>query len=241
MIGAVSAFSAPPTLGRRVLRDSAYDLLLDRLLEGSLPAGAGLSIDGLARELGVSPTPIREALVHLEHTGLVTRTALRGYRVAPPFTADQIRQLADARSIVELGGLELALRNRESLIPLLQEAHRRHVQVIADVDALPADLDDHARVVSYRRYFEADWGFHQAIMLHADNPFVEQLSISLGAQVHRLRQTVGVGLTDSHEACSEHGRVLTALEEGAADAAVLAALQAHLEAVRDRSVADAAR
>ena len=241
----MSASSAPQPLGRRVLRDSAYELLLDMLLDGSLPPGAGLSIDGLARDLGVSPTPIREALVHLEHTGLVTRTALRGYRVAPPLTAKQIVQLADARTIIELGALELALDRRQTLIPVLRAAHERHARMIAEVDLEPtersapeSDQPDLDRIARYRRYFDADWGFHQTIIEHAGNPFLVELSVSLGSHVHRLRQSIGVGLTDSHDAGTEHGRVLEALERGAPEQSVLAALREHLEAVRNRSVAD---
>lgn len=232
-------------LHRRALRDSAYDMLLNMLLDGSLSPNVSLSIDGLARDLGVSPTPIREALVHLEHTGLVTRTALRGYRVAPPFTADQIAQLVDARAIVELGALAHALQHRDSLVPVLRQAHERHQQVITEIDALTeskgaSELTDSERIAAYRRYFDADWGFHLAIMEHADNRFVVQLALSLGAHVHRLRQTVGVGLTDSHEASVEHGRILEALESGASAKTVKAALRDHLHAVKARSVADSA-
>jgi DNA-binding GntR family transcriptional regulator len=234
-----SAEAGPPVrLERRALRDGAYDLLLDMLLDGSLQPGVNLSIDGLARQLGVSPTPIREALVNLEHTGLVTRAALRGYRVAPEFSAEQIGQLVDARAIVELGALDQALRHRDELIPVLRLAHERHQQVIADIDATEGSLTGSARIAGYRRYFEADWGFHLAIMRQADNPFIVQLAESLGAHVHRLRQTVGVGLTDSHQASTEHARILDALETSAPDEVVRDALREHLEAVRSRSIAD---
>jgi DNA-binding GntR family transcriptional regulator len=231
--------SAPEPLGRRVLRDSAYELLLTMLLDESLPPGTALSIDGLARQLGVSPTPVREALVHLEHTGLVTRTALRGYRVAPPLTGDQIGQLLDARNIVELGALRLALQRRETLLPALRLAHARHEAIVAELDASPAEAADTDRIADYRRYFEADWAFHQTFLEHSDNPFLAQLSASLSAHVHRLRQTVGAGLTDSHDACAEHGRILAALERGAPDVTVLAALEEHLAALRSRWVDDA--
>ena len=221
------------------MRDGAYDRLLNMLLDGSLQPGASISIDGLARELSVSPTPIREALVNLEHTGLVTRTAMRGYRVAPPFNADQVSQLVDARTIVELGALEQALVRRDSLIPALRAAHELHGRVVADIDAQSQDsLQGGRRIASYRRYFDADWGFHLVIMRHAENPFIVQLAESLGAHTHRLRQSVGVGLTDSHEAATEHLRIVRALETGASDAAVREALRDHLEAVRSRSIAD---
>ncbi|HSU37735.1 MAG TPA: GntR family transcriptional regulator [Propionibacteriaceae bacterium] len=235
---ASSPDGGPVRLERRALRDSAYDMLLNMLLDGSLRPDVNLSIDGLARDLGVSPTPIREALVNLEHTGLVTRTALRGYRVAPPFNAEQIGQLVDARSVVELGALDQALLRRGELIPVLRRAHEHHQQVIASIDAEEESLTGGARIASYRRYFDADWGFHLVMMRHAGNPFIVQLAESLGAHVHRLRQTVGVGLTDSHEASTEHAQILTALETGAPDAAVKQALREHLESVRSRSIAD---
>lgn len=226
-------------LERRALRDGAYDRVLDMLLDGTLQPDDNLSIDGLARELGVSPTPIREALVHLEHTGLVTRTALRGYRVAPPFNAVQIGQLVDARTIVELGALDQALARRDSLVPVLRDAHDRHRQVIAAIDARADQPMAHdERVAAYRDYFDADWGFHVAIMGHANNPFIVQMAESLGAHVHRLRQTIGVGLTDAHDASAEHAKILHALESGASASAVRSALREHLELVRARSIAD---
>ena len=64
-----------PMLRRRVLRDDVHEILLDRLLSGVYQDGQTLAIDSLARELGVSPTPVREALAWMEHTGLVTRAA----------------------------------------------------------------------------------------------------------------------------------------------------------------------
>lgn len=231
----------PARLERRALRDGAYDRLLDMLLDGSLQPDVTLSIDGLARELGVSPTPIREALVNLEHTGLVSRTALRGYRVAPPFSAEQIGQLLDARSIVELGALGQSLRRRGELVLALRRAHEHHQQVIADIDGTDGSLTDPSRIAGYRRYLDADWGFHVALMRPADNPFIVQLAESLGAHVHRLRQTVGLGLTDSHETSAEHGRILAALESAARDHVVTEALDDHLQAVRARSIADSSR
>jgi DNA-binding GntR family transcriptional regulator len=234
-----SGSAGPPVrLERRALRDGAYDALLDMLLDGSLQPDDTISIEGLARELGVSPTPIREALVNLEHTGLIRRTALRGYRVAPPFDAEQIGQLLDARAIVELGALDQALARRATLVPILRLAHERHQQVIAEIDATEDTLTGGERIASYRRYFDADWGFHVAMMRHADNPFIVQLAESLGAHVHRLRQSIGVGLTDSHEASTEHAAILDALETDAPNEVIHQTLQDHLQAVRARSIAD---
>jgi DNA-binding GntR family transcriptional regulator len=222
---------------RAVLRDGVYDMLVEMLMAGDLAPGTNLSIDGLARDLGVSPTPVREALVHLEHTGLVSRVAMRGYRVAPPLSEREMNDLADARMIIELGALDMALKRRDSLLPLLRVAHQRHVDVVSSLERAKEDADDANRFVNLRHYFQVDWAFHITIIDHAQNEFVHRMADALGSHVHRLRQTVQHGLTDSRDAVTEHRRVLDAMESGGDDD-VRRAMRAHIDAVRSRSMAD---
>src|SRR5699024_10807268 len=85
---------------RQVLRAEVEELILERLLESRWSPGSRLSIDGLARDLEVSPTPVREAMVSLERSGLVEYVALRGYVVAPMLDVEQMTELLDARKVV---------------------------------------------------------------------------------------------------------------------------------------------
>ena len=84
----------PEALHQAGLPDNVYELLVQELSWGDLAPGSPLSIDGLSRQLGVSPTPVREALARLEATGMVTREARRGYRVAPPMSDEEASYLA---------------------------------------------------------------------------------------------------------------------------------------------------
>ena len=68
---------------RPPLVDDVHDVLVDMLMNHDLDAGARLNIDALARALGVSPTPVREALVRMEAEGLVVKEPRRGYTVTP--------------------------------------------------------------------------------------------------------------------------------------------------------------
>jgi len=224
---------------RRVLHDELQGLLLKMLLDGTIAPGQNLSIDGIARDLDVSPTPVREALVHLEHTGLAARSPLRGYKVSPPLTVEQIAQLIDAHRIVELGALGIALKDRESLLPELLESHEHQTGV---VDALDSEGEDalHSGIDSYREYLAADWAFHLSIMRHSHNHYLIEMAASLDSHVHRLRQTFGHGITDARDACAEQGRILAAIELGDARAAIKA-MSTHLKGVRTRSLADARR
>ncbi|HEX5334109.1 MAG TPA: GntR family transcriptional regulator [Cellulomonas sp.] len=224
---------------RRVLRDGVFDRLVEMLLSDSLAPGANLNIEGLARQLGVSPTPVREALAQLEHTGLVSRVALRGYRVSAPLTLDEIGQLNDARMIVELGALDIALRRRDTLAPLLDAAQRRHLDVVAAIADSPAPEHEAERIAAYRRFYDADWAFHLTIMEHAKNRYLLQMADVLGSHIHRLRQSVELGLRDMNEATTEHGRILRALQLDD-PAMTMQAMREHLAAVRSRSLADGA-
>ena len=119
-------------VSRQVLADHVYEELLASLMDGRLEPGAAVSIDGTARELDVSPTPVREALARLEHTGMVRRVALKGYRVAPVFTREDFAELMEARLAIEPVNARLAcarltpnhLKDLEQAVADLKDAPR---------------------------------------------------------------------------------------------------------------------
>ena len=76
-----------------------------------IPPGARISVDNLARELGVSQTPIREALSMLEARGLVTKKYLVGYCSAPKLNRRQFEKLYDIRLVLEPHAAGLAALN----------------------------------------------------------------------------------------------------------------------------------
>ncbi len=224
---------------RKALRDGVFDRLVEMLLSDSLAPGTNLNIESLAREFGVSPTPVREALGQLEHTGLVSRIALRGYRVSALLTPNEIVQLNDARMIVELGALDIALKRPDTLTSLLDAAQRQHLDVVASIGNSLVPEHQAERIAAYRRFYDADWAFHFTIMQHANNRYILQMADVLGSHIHRLRQSVELGLRDMNEATAEHGRILRALQDDDPDM-TMRAMRDHLAAVRLRSLADGA-
>lgn len=217
---------------RKVLRDQVYDVLVDRIAGGEFPAGEALGIDPLAVQLGVSPTPVREALVQLEATGLVVRTALRGYRVAPPLSRGAMEELFDARQLIETGAARVALRNQAELLPILRdrhERHRTHTELIRSLNA-----SDPAYETALGEYLKADWGFHQAIFDATRNRFITHMSQRISTHSQRLRQFVDTQMLDAENALEEHGRILDAAESGDVEA-VVAAMASHIDSVRKRA------
>jgi len=216
---------------RQVLRAEVEELILQRLLEARWPPGARLSIDGLARDLEVSPTPVREAMVSLERSGLVEYVALRGYVVAPMLDAEQMTELLDARRVVETAALGRAFEDVDALLAALEEAHAAHGDVIARIEAA-----GEVTIELLQEHFHADWAFHQTLFDHSGNRYLSTMVETVRAHTHRMRQTWvgGPAALDVHEAYTEHGRILEKVRRHHHDGA-LQALDEHLAAVLERS------
>lgn len=215
---------------RRVLADHVYEELLEALMDGSLEPGTGISIDGMARQLEVSPTPVREALARLESTGLVRREALRGYKVAPLFTPSELSQLIDARLVIEPVNAQLSCsRTTPELVAALGKS-------IEDLRTAPRG----ASFAEFRDYWEADERFHRLIAEASGNHFLLSAYNALGGQVQRFRFFGGLGVTDADHAIREHTEVLEAFRTGD-PAAAEQAMNAHLLGVKNRSIQDAKR
>jgi DNA-binding GntR family transcriptional regulator len=235
MLETINPIHAGIALERRGLRDRVYELVLGTLMSPDIEPGSRLSIDTVARDLNVSPTPVREALVLLERTGLVTREAHKGYRVAPPISDGQLEALFDARLVLEGGATELATADAATIVPLLEaalEEHREVTQRVKDAAAsgeIPVEL--------LREYFAVDWGFHHLIFEGTHNPFLLDMSEAISTRVHRMRQTVQTGVSDADDAVIEHTAVLEAFKGGDPTVAG-AAMRDHIEKVRTRSRSD---
>ncbi len=220
-----------------MLRDGVYDAVLEMLLDGTVRPGASLAIDGLSRQLGVSPTPIREALGQLEHTGLVARTALKGYRATPPLSSQRMAELMDARAVIEVAAIRRAVPVPAGVVDQLEAASVEHraaaSRVRAMADREPGRLD----WATLRDYYTKDWAFHLLILRSCHNSYLLATAERLAPHVHRLRQSMHFGAIDVEQAVAEHSAVLAAVRSGDPDAAA-SAMAAHLTAVRTRAVAD---
>jgi DNA-binding GntR family transcriptional regulator len=123
---------------RVLLRDEAYARLRDAILDGTLEAGEQLRDAELSAWLGISRTPIREALARLEDNGLVESAPNRYTRVAPLDRRDAL----DAFQVVAAATLAVA-RVTSAEVDAMAAANERFSAALArgDVDAAIADDD----------------------------------------------------------------------------------------------------
>lgn len=221
---AVGGGAASGALGRRVLADDVFEEVLALLLDGELPTGAPLSIDGLARRFDVSPTPVREALARLEATGMVRREALRGYKVAPEPTPADVLALLEARGVLET---ENAARASQRGAELAEELARLNGQ-------LDEAREGGSSFAGFRAYWRADEAFHGAIARGAGNEFLLRAYGSIEGQIQRFRLMSHVGNIDGEGTVREHEAIVRAIRAGDAEGA-RAAMAAHLAQIARRS------
>ncbi|HYD56044.1 MAG TPA: GntR family transcriptional regulator [Burkholderiales bacterium] len=220
-------------LRRTTLSEQTYEALKERILDQTLAPGTWLNIDALVRELGVSSSPVREALARLEAEKLVVLQLYSGYSVAPHPTADYLNQLMEFRILVEGYCARVgAPRRNPATLALLASLVKR----------MSATKRLGARYREYKKLGQADGQFHQAIVDSAGNEVLSQVYASkhahlLMSRLFRHRADAG---SPAAVVMAEHRAVLRAYEEGDGRAAEKA-LCRHLEASRQRLVAPVSR
>ncbi len=195
---------------RSVLADQIYEILKSKLMDNVVEPGARLSIDGLARDLRVSPTPIREALARLESDGLVAKRPHHGYTAAPLMDAAQLEELFKMRLLLEPACARWAA----------QAATPRQITHLEDLIVEMAQPVRGEGYKSYKLFAARDAAFHSALATASGvSLMVETLErLRPHAQLYRLYYAVGI----QEDTLTEHQRVLDAVsrrdEVGAAEA-----------------------
>jgi len=206
-------------------QDRVYQALRTRILEHQLEPGSRISISGEAQRLGVSQTPVREALNRLEGDELVVRVASRGYAVTPLIDREQLAELFELRLLLEPWAAGEAatsrLRNPARLL-------REELEVLERLHGTEQSVQAQ-RALSDQR-------FHEAIVDAAGNGFLATAVDRLHAHVHvfRLHQIDAEG----RETYREHAAILAAVEACDPTAAE-AAMRAHLHGAFQRLSAPA--
>lgn len=202
---------------RSVLADEIYEIIKSKLMDSVVEPGGRLSIDGLARDLGVSPTPIREALARLESDGLVVKKPHHGYTAAPLIDAMAFEELFRMRLLLEPASASWAA----------QVATGAQISAMADlIEAMrvPVSGNDYE---SYKSFAAQDAAFHLAVATASGVTLMVETIERLRphAQLYRLHYSAGI----ADDTVREHQRVLDAVARRD-DAGAAQAMSAHLRA-----------
>jgi DNA-binding GntR family transcriptional regulator len=168
------------------------------LLEGEIPPGSRIPERELCEKLGISRTPLREALKVLAAEGLVQLLPNRGARAAR-LTDQDLRDLFEVCQGLEALAGELA-------------CERIGERQLAEIEAAHADMARHHRDRDLARYYRCNRFIHEAIVAAADNPVLSGLYESVTARIRRARYVTPMTEERWALAMCEHEAILNMLK-----------------------------
>jgi len=212
-------FDSRGPIARPTLHDAIVARVRDMIIEGELAPGSRLHEGNLGRMLGVSRTPLREALKFLASEGLLELSPGRG-AVVRQFTAKDVHD-----SLIVLGSLEglagrLACANAtDAEIREVRQLHDRMMEMYQKRDRLP--------------YFKLNQTIHSTILRLSKNEALISVHGVLQARLKRIRYIGNEGPEKWAGAVADHEEIISALE--ARDAERLSkVLTAHMERTWER-------
>ena len=189
----------------RPLREMVYEELKMQILTGVIVPGTRMMEVELAKEIGVSRTPIREAIRKLEKEGLVTIEPRRGAYASQISTDDMVEILEVRQNMEGLAAFFAASRMNPEQLTDLKDVSANYNAAVAD-----GDMEN---MIQY------DTRFHRIIVESCNNKILVQMIEQLQELVLRFRYIYYDDFRRAENMPSEHDVILKAIERGDAEAA----------------------
>jgi DNA-binding GntR family transcriptional regulator len=189
----------------------AYEHVKQAILDRAYPGGALLSEGEIATAVGVSRTPVREALLRLETEGLLRLYPKRGALVLP-VSAQEISDVMETRELVET-----FTAGRADLGP----------ELVEELSQRLAAMRDHASAGDAKEFAYADRCFHRTLVAAAGNEILTQLYDSMRDRQLRMARLTASDPVRTADAIRDHAEILEAVRSGDRER-VRAAIHGHL-------------
>lgn len=177
-------------------RDEVRDLLRSKIVAGEIEADAHIEEVKLSEQIGLSRTPVREALIALEREGLVTSRPQRGFVVIRPDVA-MVRESYPVLSALEVEALKASAAKLRALAPELRKIN----------DALKRERRK-------EKQYELDRAFHHALTEHCANPRLLELLAVERARAQMIDGAHKRGMANLDGSVREHASIIDAIERG---------------------------
>jgi DNA-binding GntR family transcriptional regulator len=187
-----------PQISQTTLADQVYSVLRGRIVRGEIEPGAFIREQEVSQGLGVSRTPVREALGRLASEGFAERIPHRGFRV-PEESIDDLLELYPIVAALEL------LAGEEAL-PLLGDDDIVRLREIEEGFRDAVIRDDPPAGIEMNRQF------HHALLAHSRNRKLAELLDDLRSQVVRLELWSFAHINQREESVTQHDEIIRAIE-----------------------------
>jgi DNA-binding GntR family transcriptional regulator len=202
--------------GKATLAEGVYGEIKGDIFDFRLMPGQRFSENEVAARLGVSRTPVRQALYRLEHEGYIQVASKSGWTVRP-FDFHRFEELYDVRIVLELAAAKRVCEMDPQ--PDLTE--------LKETWLVPAD----ARLTDAREVGLLDERFHQVMMIAAGNAELERVHREVAERIRVVRRLEFAMQERIRHTYAEHAQILRALLRRKSDQALLL-LRTHIEVAK---------
>ncbi len=194
------ASGAPePPIARRTLHDEVTTRVRDMIIEGRLQPGSRINETQLGQSLGVSRTPLREALKTLASEGLLELVPQRGAVVREFSLQDVAGILEVTKALEQLAGRLACERGTEGQIAEVRRLHDEMMRYYTRRERLA--------------YYKLNHTIHASIVAMAGNPTLAEMHATLQARSKQIRYVGNSAPEKWAGAVSDHEEIITALEQ----------------------------
>ena len=210
----------------RPLREIVYEELKMQILTGKITPGMRMMEVELAESMGVSRTPIREAIKKLEQEGLVTIEPRKGAYASQISVKDMVDILEVRQDMEGLAAHMAAYRMTPKQMKLLEEIAEAYNRAVEDGNM--------ADMIKY------DTDFHNLIVESCNNNILTMMINQLQELLLRFRYVYYDNIKRAEKMPSEHSMIMEAIKDGRSDAARVSA-EMHIERIKDMVMNDGIR
>jgi DNA-binding GntR family transcriptional regulator len=186
-----------------VKKNSVYDYLYNAIRTGDIKAGQTLTERDLAEKIGVSRTPVREAIRKLEEQGLVTHVPHKGVKVIT-LTVEKVKQLYEVRELLE----GLAARTLSQI---------RTPEMMEELTGFVERAEKEAIAGNIRELSEINSEFHLALARLSENFYLEAIMTMLQTQIGLMMSTSLSHAGRPLQNIEEHKKMIDAIQSGDGD------------------------
>ncbi|MGI5985982.1 MAG: GntR family transcriptional regulator [Clostridiales bacterium] len=205
------------------LTDQAYDILKQKIISKQFPPGMRLVDSQLAKEYGISRTPLRDAIRKLHEDGLVTNYSGRGYCVFQP-TEDDINEIFEIRRMIDVAA---ATKLINEILPNDKEAY-------ATIESF---YNEFSADVEREGFIKADEDFHDKMVLMMGNARIYNFYVEIRNQTRTFRRRTSSDKERMARAYNHHEKICRGLLDLDLNAAT-EALTDHIELSRRNALED---
>lgn len=183
------------------LVDSAYAEVKHRILDNRYQPGYQALEQEIAEDLGMSRTPVREALIRLQHDGLVELVPRRGVRIVPVVSSD-MKEIYEVLTALESMAAELLARRQPD------------AKALAPMTSATDDMRAALERDDLEAWAEADERYHRALLDLCGNKRIASMANTVREQGHRARMVTLRLREKPVNSIRDHRALLDAIEEG---------------------------